>query len=90
MAALREHLIKIAGRDAAVEGVFSARRRHVDALTRARASTDAALHRLQSGDMPELAAEELRYARQALDEVTGRFDTEDLLGRVFGQFCIGK
>jgi len=87
---LRAHLIQLAGRDTAVEGVFSARRRHLDALTRARAATNEALQRLTTGVMPELAAEELRLARQALDEVTGRFDTEDLLGRVFGQFCIGK
>jgi len=87
---LRQHLIQIAGRDQAVEGVFSARRRHLDALTRSREATDAALGKLSIGEMPELAAEELRIARQALDEVTGRFDTEDLLGKVFSQFCIGK
>ncbi len=87
---LRNHLISLAGRDEAVEGVFSARRRHLDALSRSRDATDAALTRLRSGNMPELAAEELKIARQALDEVTGRFDTEDLLGKVFGQFCIGK
>lgn len=90
MQELRQHLLTIAGRDQALEGVFSARRRHLDALNRSRDATDAALSRLRSGDMPELAAEELRIAREALDEVTGRFDTEDLLGRVFGQFCIGK
>lgn len=88
--ALRDHLIQTAGRDTAVEGVFSARRRHLDALQRSREAADAALNRLNQGDMPELAAEELRLARSALDEVTGRFDTEDLLGKVFGQFCIGK
>jgi len=90
MDSLRAHLVSLAGRDQAIEGVFSARRRHLDALSRSRDATDAALARLQSGDMPELAAEELKLARQALDEVTGRFDTEDLLGKVFGQFCIGK
>lgn len=87
---LRMHLMQMAGRDTAVEGVFSARRRHLDALQRSREATDAALQRLNHGEMPELAAEELRLARSALDEVTGRFDTEDLLGKVFGQFCIGK
>lgn len=87
---LQQHLVTVAGRDQAIEGVFSARRRHLDALTRSREATDAALSRLRSTHMPELAAEELRIARQALDEVTGRFDTEDLLGKVFGQFCIGK
>ena len=87
---LRDHLIAMAGRDQAIEGVFSARRRHLDALIRSRDATDAALEKLSNGAMPELAAEELKIARQALDEVTGRFDTEDLLGKVFGQFCIGK
>ncbi len=90
MAELRHHLVAVAGRDQAIEGVFSARRRHLDALSRSRDATDAALARLRSAHMPELAAEELKRARQALDEVTGRFDTEDLLGKVFGQFCIGK
>jgi len=90
MQALRDHLLFVAGLDTAVEGVFSARRRHLDALTRAREATDNALQRLTHGEMPELAAEELRIARQSLDAVTGRFDTEDLLGLVFGQFCIGK
>ncbi len=87
---LKQHLIKIAGRDQAVEGVFSARRRHLDALTRSQEATHAALTRLRTAQLPELAAEELRLAREALDEVTGRFDTEDLLGKVFSQFCIGK
>ena len=87
---LRQHLLLMAGQDKAVEGVFSARRRQLDALSRSREATDAALAKLSCGDMPELAAEELKIARQALDEVTGRFDTEDLLGKVFGQFCIGK
>jgi len=84
---LRSHLVTIAGRDPAIEGVFSARRRHLDALQRSREATDTALARLNENTMPELAAEELKIARQALDEVTGRFDTEDLLGRVFSEFC---
>ena len=40
--------------------------------------------------MPELAAEELRLAQASLDVITGRFDTEDLLGRIFSDFCVGK
>ena len=76
--------------DSAVEGVYIARRRHLDALTEARAATDAALLRLRERDMPELAAEELRLAQASLDVITGRFDTEDLLGRIFSDFCVGK
>lgn len=90
MDALRAHLLSLAGRDASIEGVYLARRRHLDALVEARAFADAALARLRDGTMPELAAEELRLARQALERITGRFDTEDLLGQIFSSFCIGK
>jgi len=88
--ALRDHLLSLAGHDSAIEGVYLARRRHVDALHEARVFTDAALARLRDGNMPELAAEEFRLAGQSLDRITGRFDTEDLLGRIFSDFCIGK
>ena len=87
---LRNFLLSLAGHDSAVEGVYIARRRHLDALTEARAATDAALLRLRERDMPELAAEELRLAQASLDVITGRFDTEDLLGRIFSDFCVGK
>lgn len=87
---LQQFLLSLAGHDSSVEGVYSARRRHLDALHQARQASDAALLRLRSGDMPELAAEELRLAQAALDEITGRFDNEDLLGRIFSSFCIGK
>ena len=87
---LREHLLSLAGRDASIEGVYLARRRHLDALAEARAFADGALERLREGTMPELAAEELRLARQALERITGRFDSEDLLGQIFSTFCVGK
>jgi len=87
---LRDYLLSLAGHDSAVEGVYIARRRHLDALTEARAATDAALLRLRERNMPELAAEELRIAQRSLDVITGRFDTEDLLGRIFSDFCVGK
>lgn len=87
---LKLHLLSLAGYDSAVEGVYSARRRHLDALYQARTATDAALQRLRESSMPELAAEELRRAQQSLDQITGRFDSEDLLGRIFAGFCIGK
>ena len=87
---LKSLLLSLAGHDSAVEGVYSARRRHLDALHHAREATDAALYRLRESTMPELAAEELRLAQQSLDQITGRFDSEDLLGRIFSDFCIGK
>ncbi len=87
---LKTFLLSLAGHDSAVEGVYSARRRHLDALHHAREATDAALYRLRESSMPELAAEELRLAQQSLDLITGRFDSEDLLGRIFSDFCIGK
>ena len=79
-----------AGLTAASEGVFSARSRHLAALDRARAAVASALSRVRDGVLPELAAEELRLAQDALGEITGRFAADDLLGRIFGQFCIGK
>ena len=88
--ALKTYLLTLAGHDSAIEGVYSARRRHLDALYHARKATDAALFRLRESTMPELAAEELRLAQQSLDLITGRFDSEDLLGRIFSDFCIGK
>lgn len=81
---------RIAGIAETSEGVFSARTRHVDALRRALAFSRDAQERLVEGVMPELAAEELRLAQEALAEITGQFGSEDLLGRIFSQFCIGK
>ncbi len=90
MDSLKQHLLSLVGHDAQVEGAFIARRRHLDALSKAKHASLAALDRLRTSDMPELAAEELRQAQLALDSVTGRFDSEDLLGEIFGSFCIGK
>jgi tRNA modification GTPase len=87
---LKQFLLSLAGHDSAVEGVYSARRRHLVALQEARSATEVALQRLLDGTMPELAAEELRIAQRSLDQVTGKFDSEDLLGRIFSDFCIGK
>jgi tRNA modification GTPase len=78
-----------AGEDAASGGSFSARLRHLDALERADAALATAAQRLAE-DAAELAAEELREAQAALGEITGAFDAEALLGRIFAGFCIGK
>ncbi|MFK8081326.1 MAG: tRNA uridine-5-carboxymethylaminomethyl(34) synthesis GTPase MnmE [Granulosicoccus sp.] len=90
LAELRAHLLRLSGHDNQVEGVYIARRRHLHAIESARQSTDAALTRLKENVMPELAAEELRLAQQSLALITGRFDSEDLLGEIFSNFCIGK
>ena len=88
---LRAALLARAGWQAAGEGVFHARARHVDALRRAAVHLDAAEAHAQAGDQAlELVAEELRAAHEALGEITGRFTADDLLGAIFGRFCIGK
>ncbi len=91
LAALRKSLLAQAGWQAAPEGLFIARTRHVQALQRARehllqAQAQAALRDAAL----DLLAEELRLAHRALGEITGQFSTEDLLGVIFNSFCIGK
>jgi len=89
--ALRRALLARAGGQAAGEGVFHARARHVDALQRARSHLGAAEAHAAAGDRAlELVAEELRAAHDALGEITGKFSADDLLGAIFGRFCIGK
>ena len=85
---LRDELKCIATGDQA-EGAFSARSRHVLALERAGAHLAAARSTLASTS-PELMAEDLRAVQRALDEITGTFSNEDLLGAIFSTFCIGK
>ncbi len=86
--ALRRAIRDAAHSDAPSPGVFLARRRHLDALRRARRAVRRALEALAAG--PELAAEELRIAHDCLGEITGQVSTEDLLGQIFYSFCIGK
>jgi len=87
---LRRHLRESVGYGGEASGEFIARRRHLDALERARA------HLVQGGQVlaqecaGELLAEELRLAQRALGEITGEFSADDLLGRIFASFCIGK
>ena len=87
---LRDHLSQSMGLDTTTEGQFIARRRHIDAI-------DNTLEHLQIGEQQlhdnlagELLAEELRLAHQHLSEITGEFSSDDLLGRIFSSFCIGK
>lgn len=72
------------------EGAFSARRRHVSALERVQTHLDHAAVALAAARAGELAAEDLRHAQQALGEITGSYTSDDLLGAIFGSFCIGK
>ena len=88
--ALRAHLKLCMGYQTLDAGTVSARQRHLDALTRARRHTDEAARQLQERRAGELVAEELRVAQQALSEITGEFTSDDLLGRIFSSFCIGK
>lgn len=85
----RTHLKRLAGFQANVEPDFIARRRHLDALERARVHLQTAAQQ-QAANAGELLAEELRLAQNSLSEITGEFSSEDLLTRIFSSFCIGK
>jgi tRNA modification GTPase len=87
---LRTHLKAAVGYRETESGVFAARRRHVDALQRARAHVQNAADTLNTTRAFELFAEDLRLAQHALGEITGEFTSDDLLGEIFGSFCIGK
>lgn len=87
---LRARLLELAGfAGDASAGVFSARARHLDALGRASKAVAAAGQHLCAQEL-ELLAECLRQAQQALSEITGEHSADDLLGDIFGRFCIGK
>jgi len=87
---LRDHLKACMGFQQTSESSFSARRRHLDALQRASTSLEHGRSQLTLAGAGELLAEDLRQAQQALGEITGAFSSDDLLGRIFSSFCIGK
>lgn len=87
---LRQHLKRCAGVNPAADGGFIARRRHLLALNDANQALENSLRCLDQLQASELVAEELRNAQQALDQITGRFTSDDLLGAIFSSFCIGK
>jgi tRNA modification GTPase len=89
--ALRRQLLEVAGWQPAAEGVFIARERHVQALLRVHGHlVQAAVQLAAQAQALELLAEELRLAQNALNEITGEFSSDDLLGVIFASFCIGK
>jgi len=88
--ALKQHIRALAGYENLGTGAFTARKRHIEALEKAAAhfrTGQAALNEARAG---ELLAEELRLSQQALGEITGAVSSDDLLGRIFSEFCIGK
>ncbi|MDV3504599.1 tRNA uridine-5-carboxymethylaminomethyl(34) synthesis GTPase MnmE [Marinobacter sp. M-5] len=87
---LRDHLKQCMGFAATTEGGFLARRRHLDALERARSAMLQGQGQLDGFGAGELLAEDLRAAQDALGEITGVMTPDDLLGKIFSSFCIGK
>lgn len=87
---LRQHLLECVGFDQTLEGGFIARRRHLQAIERAYTWLQQGREQLRVHRAGELLAEDLRYAQEALSEITGQFTADDLLGKIFSSFCIGK
>lgn len=87
---LRRHLLQLAGLTDPGEGAFTARQRHLDALAEARRHFDLGVRALETDRAGELLAEELRLAGDALGRIAGRMTSDDMLGRIFAEFCIGK
>jgi tRNA modification GTPase len=88
--ALRQHIRRQAGFRDLGEGAFTARRRQVHALEKAAQHFEAGREALKNTRAGELLAEELRMSQEALGEITGAVSSDDLLGRIFSDFCIGK
>jgi tRNA modification GTPase len=87
---LCRHLTSSANLQTGGEGGFIARRRHLVALENAAQRLEQGRHHLEENSACELLAHELFYAQQALGEITGEVTPDDLLGRIFSEFCIGK
>jgi len=87
---LRQHIKKRIGFDADSEDMITARQRHVDRLRAARQHFEGARQQLVEHQAGELMADELLQVQNALAEITGEFSSDDLLGEIFGSFCIGK
>jgi tRNA modification GTPase len=88
--ALRDQIKALAGYEDRGEGAFTARRRHLEALHSARTHFMAGRTALSETRAGELLAEELRLSHRALGEITGVISSDELLGKIFSEFCIGK
>ena len=86
---LKQHLKKCMGYENRVEGKYMARRRHLEAIEQAEQNLELAELNLKH-KQGELVAEELSQAQNQLASITGEFSSDDLLGRIFSDFCIGK
>ncbi len=87
---LTDHLKSVVGFEATESGTFMARRRHLDALQRAATHLDTGMVQLTQMMAGEILAEELKLTQDCLNEITGEFTADDLLGQIFSSFCIGK
>lgn len=87
---LRQHLKQCMGYQGATEGVFTARRRHLEALASARRVLGDAVQQLSTTRLGELLAADLLQVQRLLGEITGDFTSDDLLGKIFSTFCVGK
>ena len=87
---LKQHLKQSVGFNEATDNVFIARRRHIEALRKGYEFVASALNQLQVSQAGELVAEDLRQAQNSLAEITGVVTSDDLLGKIFSSFCIGK
>ncbi len=87
---LKEHLKSVVGFEATESGTFMARRRHIDALKRAESHLNTGFEQLTEMMAGEILAEELKLTQDCLNEITGEFTADDLLGKIFSSFCIGK
>jgi tRNA modification GTPase len=87
---LKQHLKDVVGYKASETGTFMARRRHIDALNRALEHLSTGYQQLTEMAAGEILAEELKLTQNCLNEITGEFTSDDLLGKIFSSFCIGK
>nr|WP_086929260.1 tRNA uridine-5-carboxymethylaminomethyl(34) synthesis GTPase MnmE [Agarilytica rhodophyticola] len=87
---LKQHLKAVIGYEGTTEGSFSARRRHINAIEKAKDYLTNGQQQLRQNAAGELLAEDLKYAQNHLNEITGSFTPDDLLGKIFSSFCIGK
>lgn len=90
MDALYQHLKECMGLHDVENGNFSARRRHLDALEKTLKHCQQAQSQLVQFKAGELVAQELKFAQEALSEIVGVVTADDLLGKIFASFCIGK